>query len=108
MAYVVVDGCIRCKYTDCVEVCPVTDCFRVGPNFLVIDPVTCIDCSLCVPECPAEAIFLEKDVPQDQLEFIALNAELAKVWPGINDSIDPLEDADDWVDVKNKLQYLER
>jgi ferredoxin len=74
----------------------------------VIDPVTCIDCTLCVPECPAEAIFAEKDVPEDQQEFIALNAELAKVWPGINDPIDPLEDADDWVDEKAKLQYLER
>ncbi|HIA07796.1 MAG TPA: ferredoxin family protein [Chromatiaceae bacterium] len=108
MAFIVGDGCIRCKYTDCVDVCPVEDCFRVGPNFLVIDPVTCIDCTLCVPECPAEAIFAEKDVPEDQQEFIALNAELAKVWPGINDPIDPLEDADDWVDEKAKLQYLER
>jgi ferredoxin len=108
VAFIVGDGCIRCKYTDCVDVCPVEDCFRVGPNFLVIDPVTCIDCTLCVPECPAEAIFAEKDVPEDQQEFIALNAELAKVWPGINDPIDPLEDADDWVDEKAKLQYLER
>jgi len=108
MAYVVGDGCVRCKFTDCVDVCPVDDCFREGPNFLVIDPVTCIDCSLCVPECPAEAIFLVEDVPDDQQEYIALNAELAKVWPGINDAKDPLPDADDWVDVTGKLQYLER
>lgn len=108
MAYVVGDACVRCKYTDCVDVCPVDDCFREGPNFLVIDPVTCIDCSLCVPECPAEAIFALDDVPEDQQEYIELNAELAKVWPGINDAKEPLDDADDWVDVKGKLQYLER
>jgi ferredoxin len=108
MAFVVADGCVRCKYTDCVEVCPVDDCFREGPNFLVIDPVTCIDCGLCVPECPAEAIFGLDDVPEDQKEYIAINAELAPLWPGINSSIDPLEDADDWVDVQGKYQYLER
>lgn len=108
MAYVVGDACVRCKFTDCVDVCPVDDCFREGPNFLVIDPVTCIDCSLCVPECPAEAIFLEADVPDDQKDYIALNAELATLWPGINDAKEPLPDADDWVDVTDKLQYLER
>ena len=83
MAFVVGDGCVRCKFTDCVDVCPVDDCFREGANFLVIDPVTCIDCTLCVPECPAEAIFAVDDVPEDQKEYIAINAELAKVWPGI-------------------------
>jgi ferredoxin len=108
MAYVVAEGCVRCKYTDCVDVCPVDDCFREGPNFLVIDPETCIDCALCVPECPAEAIFASDDVPDDQQEYIAINAELAKIWPGINDSKDPLPDADDWAEVKGKLQYLER
>ena len=108
MAFVVADGCVRCKYTDCVEVCPVDDCFREGPNFLVIDPVTCIDCGLCVPECPAEAIFALDDVPEDQKEYITINVELAPLWPGINSSIDPLEDADDWVDVDGKFQYLER
>jgi len=95
MAYVVGDGCVRCKYTDCVDV-------------LVIDPETCIDCTLCVPECPAEAIFPIDEVPDDQKEYIALNAELAKIWPGINESTDPLDDADDWVEVHGKLQYLER
>jgi len=108
MAFVVGDGCVRCKFTDCVDVCPVDDCFREGANFLVIDPVTCIDCTLCVPECPAEAIFALDDVPEDQKEYIAINAELAKVWPGINDAKDPLDDAYDWVEVKDKLQYLER
>ena len=108
MAFVVTDNCIRCKFTDCVDVCPVDDCFREGENFLVIDPETCIDCSLCVLECPAEAIFAEADVPEDQTEFIQLNVDLAKVWPGISESKEPLNDADDWLDAKNKLQYLER
>lgn len=108
MAFIVGEACIRCKYTDCVDVCPVDDCFREGPNFLVIDPETCIDCSLCVPECPAEAIFAEDDLPADQHEYIALNAELAKAWPPINEAKEPLEDADDWVEVTDKLQYLAR
>ena len=76
MTFVVGENCIKCKYTDCVEVCPV-DCFHEGPNFLVIDPDECIDCALCEPECPAEAILAEDDVPADQQEFISLNAELA-------------------------------
>lgn len=108
MAYVVGEACIRCKYTDCVEVCPVDDCFREGENFLVIDPVTCIDCSLCVPECPAEAIFALEDVPEDQQMYIELNAELAKKWPGINNAIEPLPDADQWAEETDKLQYLAR
>lgn len=108
MTYVVGENCIRCKYTDCVEVCPVDDCFREGENFLVIDPETCIDCSLCVPECPVEAIFAADDVPPDQQEFIALNAELAKAWPGISKARDPLPEADEWADVPGKLQFLAR
>jgi ferredoxin len=107
MAYVVLDNCIRCKYTDCVEVCPV-DCFHEGPNFLVIDPDECIDCTLCEPECPAEAIRAEDDVPDDQREFIALNAELAKAWPVITDKQEPLPDAAEWDGKKGKLQYLQR
>ncbi len=107
MTFVVGDNCIKCKYTDCVEVCPV-DCFHEGPNFLVIDPDECIDCTLCEPECPAQAIFAEDDVPDDQQEFIALNAELAKQWPVITQKKDPLPDAAEWDGVKGKLQYLER
>ncbi len=107
MTFVVGDNCIKCKYTDCVEVCPV-DCFHEGPNFLVIDPDECIDCTLCEPECPAEAIFAEDDVPDDQQEFIALNAELAKDWPVITEMKDAPDDAEEWNGKKGKLQYLER
>jgi len=107
MTFVVTDNCIKCKYTDCVEVCPV-DCFHVGPNFLVIDPDECIDCTLCEPECPAEAIFAEDDLPEDQVHFTALNAELTQIWPVITEIIDPPEDADEWLGVPNKLEHLER
>ncbi len=107
MTYVVADACVKCKYTDCVDVCPV-DCFHEGPNFLVIDPEECIDCTLCVAECPVEAIYAEDDVPDDQRAYIALNAQLAKEWKDIVERHDPLPDADEWAKVKDKLQYLER
>jgi len=107
MTFVVTEECIKCKYTDCVEVCPV-DCFHEGPNFLVIDPDECIDCTLCEPECPIEAIHAEDDVPDEQQQFIQLNAELAKIWPVITEQKDPPPDADEWAEVKDKLQYLER
>jgi ferredoxin len=90
-----------------VDVCPV-DCFREGPNFLVIDPDECIDCTLCVAECPAEAIYAEDDLPKEQLHFLALNAELAKLWKPIVEKIDAAPDADEWKDVKEKLHLLER
>lgn len=107
MTYVVTDNCIKCKYTDCVEVCPV-DCFHEGPNFLVIDPDECIDCTLCEPECPAEAIFAEDDVPEGMENFIELNAELAQKWPIISEMKAPPEDAKEWDGVKDKLKYLEK
>jgi ferredoxin len=107
MTYVVTETCIRCKYTDCVDVCPV-DCFREGPNFLVIDPDECIDCTLCVAECPVEAIFAEDDVPDDQKHFTALNAELSKVWKPIIERKPAPADADEWKGVKEKFKYLEK
>lgn len=107
MTFVVTENCIKCKYTDCVEVCPV-DCFHEGPNMLVIDPDECIDCSLCVPECPVDAIFADADVPADQQEFFELNAELAKEWPVINTMKEPPENADEWKDKPGKLSLLER
>ncbi|MFN2308890.1 MAG: ferredoxin FdxA [Gammaproteobacteria bacterium] len=107
MTFVVIENCIKCKYTDCVEVCPV-DCFHEGPNFLVIDPEECIDCTLCEPECPAEAIFAEDDVPAGQEDFLQLNAELAQSWPVITQKKDAPPDADAWNGKPDKLDYLER
>lgn len=108
MTFVVTDNCIKCKYTDCVEVCPV-DCFYEGPNFLVIDPDECIDCALCEPECPAQAIFSEDEVPANQQEFIELNVELSEKWRdnNITEMKDKLDDAEEWDGVPDKLQYLE-
>lgn len=107
MAFVVGENCINCKYTDCVEVCPV-DCFYEGPNFLVINPDECIDCALCEPECPTNAIFSEDELPEDQLVFKDLNAELADVWPNLTQRKDAPADADSWNGQPNKLQHLQR
>ncbi len=107
MTFVVTESCIRCKYTDCVDVCP-TDAFREGPNFLVIDPDDCIDCAVCVPECPVQAIYADEDVPGDQQDFIPLNAELARTWPVISKTHAALPDAEAWAPVKGKRGELER
>ncbi len=107
MTHVVTETCILCKYTDCVDVCPV-DCFREGPNFLTIDPDECIDCAVCIPECPVNAIYAEEDVPADQRRFIELNAELAKQWPSITRMKPHAPDADQWKDVKDKFAQLKR
>ena len=107
MTYVVTENCIRCKHTDCVEVCP-ADAFREGPNFLAISPDDCIDCALCVPACPVKAIFQEEDVPEDQREFIVLNSELAAAWEPIYERKDAPADARQWSNVKGKLEQLAR
>ena len=107
MTFVVTDNCIKCKYTDCVEVCPV-DAFHEGPNFLVIDPDECIDCTLCEPECPINAIYPEDDVPAGQEAFVAINAELAKGWPVITERKDAPADAKAWEGKPDKLPLLER
>jgi ferredoxin len=107
MTHVVTESCIKCKYTDCVDVCPV-DCFHEGPNMLVIDPDECIDCAVCIPECPVNAIYAEEDVPEDQREWTALNAELTKGWPVITDTKDPLATAEEFKDVRDKKKFLER
>ena len=93
MTHVVTEACIRCKYTDCVDVCPV-DCFREGPNFLTIDPDECIDCAVCIPECPVGAIYAEEDVPKDQQHMIKINADLALLpnWKSITKRKSPLPD----------------
>jgi len=107
MTFVVTESCIKCKYTDCVDVCPV-DCFHEGPNFLVIDPDECIDCTLCEPECPVEAIYSEDELPEGQENFIALNAELSPLWPVITDLKPAPDDADEWAKIEDKLDKLER
>lgn len=107
MTHVVTESCILCRYTDCVDVCPV-DCFREGPNFLTIDPDECIDCAVCVAECPVNAIFAEEDVPADQQQFIKINAELAPQWPSITKTKSPLDSAEEWKDIKDKLPHLKR
>ncbi len=107
MTFVVTEQCIKCKYTDCVEVCPV-DCFHEGPNFLVIDPDECIDCTLCEPECPVEAILPEEDLTDDQQIFLEINTELSQIWPVITVKKDAPPDADDWVGKPNKLDQLVR
>ncbi|MBI1340348.1 DUF3470 domain-containing protein [bacterium] len=102
MTYVVTDACVRCKYTDCVTVCPV-DCFYEGENMLVIDPEVCIDCGVCVPECPVEAIFPDTDADK---KWVEINARWTKEWPNIAKRKDPPPDADEFVNVKNKYETL--
>ncbi len=105
MTHVVTESCIRCKYMDCLRVCPV-DCFREGDNFLVIDPEECIDCTLCVAECPADAIFHLDDIPKGQEEFVAINAELSKMWRHISEKHNPPIDSDEWLLVKKKKHLI--
>ncbi|MEX1080997.1 MAG: ferredoxin FdxA [Halofilum sp. (in: g-proteobacteria)] len=107
MAYVVTENCIKCKYTDCVEVCPV-DCFYEGLNFLAIDPDGCIDCGLCEPECPVEAIYPEEELPVEMEHFAEINAELAPRWPEITAMKEAPVDAAEWEDVPGKEKLLER
>ncbi|MFO0509612.1 MAG: ferredoxin FdxA [Gammaproteobacteria bacterium] len=107
MAFVVTENCIKCKNKDCEEVCPV-DCFLEGPNFREIDTEECIDCSLCEPECPVEAIYSEDEVPAGQESFKALNAELARKWPVITEKGEAPADAKTWEGKPDKLKLLER
>jgi ferredoxin len=106
MTFVVTEACIRCKYTDCVEVCPV-DCFHEGPNFLAIDPEGCIDCTLCVPECPLGAIYADADLPEEYAEYLELNRRLAKQWPVLSARKDPLPKAELWADRPGKREHLQ-
>ena len=105
MTHVVTEACIRCKYTDCVAVCPV-ECFHEGPDFLVIDPAACIDCGVCIAECPVEAIVEESDLKPGQQEYLQLNAQLAQKWTLITQSRAPLPDADRWAGENNKRALL--
>jgi ferredoxin len=101
MTYVVTDNCIKCKFTDCVEVCPV-DCFYEGENFLVINPDECIDCGVCEPECPAEAIL--PDTEPGLEKWIEINAEYSEKWPNITEKKDPLPDAEEFDGKENKFE----
>lgn len=101
MTYIVTDACVRCKYMDCVEVCPV-DCFYEGKNFLVIHPDECIDCGVCEPECPVDAIKPDS-ADTDDGKWLKINTEYAKIWPNITHKGEPPQDADDFKDQKEKF-----
>ena len=109
MTHVVSENCIKCKYTECVDVCPV-DCFVEGPNMLVINPDECIDCAVCVPECPANAIFAEEDLPPAELPFIKINADLTNApgWKVITKRKAALPEADEWNGQPGKIKDLQR
>jgi ferredoxin len=106
MTYVVTEPCIRCKYTDCVAVCPV-EAFKEAKNFLIIDPEICVDCDLCVPECPVEAIFSEDNVPEKWAHYKEMNEKLSQVLPTISEQKDALPDADEWKAVERKEEHLD-
>ncbi|MEM7119645.1 MAG: ferredoxin FdxA [Pseudomonadota bacterium] len=103
MTYVVVEACIKCKLTDCVEVCPV-DCFYEGENMLVIHPDECIDCGVCEPECPIDAI--KPDTDDGLADWLELNRKYAEEWPNITRQQDPMPDSDAWRDVKDKKEHF--
>lgn len=105
MTFVVCEPCIKCKFTDCVDVCPVA-CFHEGENMLAIDPEECIDCGVCVDECPVHAIFPGDEVPEKWAEYIALNAKFAKEWPVIEEGKEPLPSAEEFRSVEEKHNLL--
>lgn len=106
MAFIVAEPCIKCKYTDCVDVCPV-DCFHEGANMLVIDPDECIDCGACEPECPTSAIFSEDDLPEKWSQYTELNKRLSADWPVISSKKEPLPEAEEYKDVEDKRSLLD-
>lgn len=105
MTHLVTENCIKCKHTDCVDVCPV-DCFYEGPNFLAINPDECIDCAVCIPECPVNAIAAEEDVA-DSATWLDINTKFSALWPRITRKKPALPDAETWNGVPNKLPLLE-
>jgi ferredoxin len=106
MTHVVTENCIKCKHTDCVEVCPV-DCFVEGPNFLAINPDECIDCAICIPECPVEAIYPDNDPSINSVFWVDLNRKVSKHWPVITKKKDAPADAAEWKDKPGKLELFE-
>ncbi len=107
MPYIVVEPCVKCRYTDCAEACPVDDCFKLGANFMVIDPDTCIDCGACEPACPVNACLPEDEVPEKWQAYVELNKKYAAQWPGLNRNIGPLDSAEEFKDVENKLDMID-
>jgi len=108
MPHYVVDACIKCKYTDCVSVCPV-DCFYEGPNMLVINPDECIDCGVCIPECPVDAIIDDYEMQSyPDKDWITINEEMSQKWPVITEQKDPLPEADEFKDTKDKKNLMEK
>ena len=105
MTFVVTESCINCRHGDCIEVCPV-DCFYLGENFLVIHPDECIDCALCEPECPVDAIVCEDELSEDQKDFLEINERLSQSWPNVNEKCEPCPDADHWGTIKEKRHLL--
>ncbi|MAZ75998.1 MAG: ferredoxin [Micavibrio sp.] len=103
MTFVVTDACIKCKYTDCVEVCPV-DCFYEGENTLVIHPDECIDCGVCEPECPIEAIIPDTESEADK--WLEINRKYSEKWPVITQKKAPLPTAEEYKDVKDKMKFF--
>ena len=101
MAFVVTEACIKCKHTDCVEVCPV-DCFYEGPNFLVIHPDECIDCALCEPECPVDAI--KPDTESGSERWLELNKKYSEIWPNISQKKDPPIESEEYKNEENKFE----
>lgn len=101
MTYVVTESCVNCRYTTCVEVCPV-DCFHLGHNMVVIDPERCIDCGVCEPECPVEAI--KSDTAEGMEKWVEINQQYAHRWPQVSRQQDSAENADNWRDVPNKFE----
>ena len=104
MTYLVTDNCVMCKHTTCVSVCPV-DCFYEGENFLVINPDECIDCGVCEPECPVDAIKADVDIPEpDRSKWIDINVIYSAKWPNITEEKDPLPNHEEWDGIENKYE----
>ena len=103
LTFIVTENCIKCKYQDCIEVCPV-DCFYEGENFLVIHPDECIDCGVCEPECPAEAI--KPDTEAGYEKWLEINTKFAEIWPNIMEKGDTPADADDWLNKPDKIKLF--
>jgi len=101
MTYIVDEKCIKCKLTDCVEVCPV-DCFYEGENMLVINPDECIDCGVCEPECPVDAI--HPDADEGMEKWVEINKKYSNIWPNIIKIKAPPTDSDKWKTVENKFE----